>query len=98
MIITLRSYKKAQGFKKDYVRHNGQFLKFGKLTGTHKWLSVDLQEGDTLDARGSAYNTGVTRWTAHKTQSWCKFSLINGEIVALDYDGNKTDFPHWAQA
>ena len=91
------SYKKAQTFKKDYIRLNGQFLKFQKGSANHKILRVSINEGDELDARGSVYEQGATKWSAHKCQSWAKFKMVKGEIVALDYDGNQIDPPAWAK-
>ena len=98
LVVTVRSYKKAQVFKKDYVRKGGEFIKLNKLSGSHKQATIELEEGEEFDARGSEYKQGATRWTASNCQSWSKFRNEGGELVALNYDGDKQDVPHWVSS
>tara|TARA_Y100000401_G_C8305673_1_gene216782 strand:- start:958 stop:1275 length:318 start_codon:yes stop_codon:yes gene_type:complete len=95
--VTITSYNAAQAFKKDYVRLNGQFLRFKKSNSTkaHKFLTIEVGESDSLDARGSAYEKGANSWNAHNCQSWAKFKVINGKLIALDYNGSEQKLPHW---
>ena len=97
MKITISSYKKAQVFKKDYVRLNGEFLRFKKSgsNSNHKFCRLELNEGDSLDARASQYCAGATRWTASSCQSWAKLKVEDGKLVALNFDNKKVDLPHW---
>ena len=100
MKITIASYKKAQVFKKDYIRHNGDFIRFKKTSSTknHKFCTLELSEGDTLDARASRYCGGATRWTAASCQSWARFEVRDGKLTALNFDNKQIDIPHWVSA
>lgn len=98
IIVTVHSYKKAQGFKKDYVRKDGQFLRFQKDSGNHSSVKFTLEEGETFDARGSEYTVGATKWTASNCQSWAKFENREGTLVALNFDGKEIELPHWVRA
>ena len=93
--VTIYSYKKAQHFKKDYIRHNGSFIKFEKSSANHKAAHFFVDEGDEFDARASIYGQGATKWDATKCQSWCKFKVENGEVIAMNYDGDVVDAPAW---
>jgi hypothetical protein len=99
MKIRIASYKKAQVFKKDYVRLNGEFLRFKKSGSNtnHKFITVDINEGDSLDARASEYCPGVTRWTAVSCQSWSKLKVQDGKLTALNYDDQEVNLPHWVE-
>jgi hypothetical protein len=93
--VRVSSYKKAQVFKKDYVRKNGAFIRFAKTSGNHSMATVELEEGEEFDARGSEYVQGATRWDAAKCQGWAKFRNVGGKLVAFDFDGNEKSLPNW---
>lgn len=93
--VSVSSYKKAQAFKKDYVRKDGQFIRFSKCSGNHSSVDFELADGETFDARGSEYTVGATRWTATNCQSWAKFENRGGKLVALNFDGAEIKLPHW---
>lgn len=95
--VVVSSYKKAQVFKRDYVRPNGQFLRFRKSSGNHSYVELDLAPGEEFDVRGSKYVDGATRWTAANCQSWSRFRNENGELKAHDFDGNPKPLPHWVR-
>ena len=95
--LVVASYKKAQVFRRDYVRHNGAFVRFEKSSANHSYACVTLAAGDTLDARGSTYVLGATRWNAADCQSWARFEVRNGAVVALNFAGVEVDFPAWAR-
>ena len=97
--LVISSYKKAQVFRRDYVRHNRAFVRFEKSSANHSYAYVTLAAGDTLEARGSTYVLGATRWNAADCQSWARFEfeVRNGTVVALNYAGVEMDFPAWAR-
>lgn len=95
--VQIASYKKAQVFKRDYVRKDGAFIKLSKCSGNHSFATIELKPGDTFDARGSLYREGVTKWTAADTQSWAKFSYDGEKLVALNFDGKEIPIPHWCK-
>lgn len=93
--VRVYSYKKAQLFKRDYVRKNGVFLKFKKCSGSHRSCVFEIGEGESFDARGSLYEAGTTKWTAANCQTWAKFIVQNGELVSLNFDDEVIAVPHW---
>lgn len=95
MKAIISSYKKAQVFKKDYVRKKGAFVRFQKTSGNHSHVELELNEGDEFDARASAYREGITQWNAASTQSWAKFKVVDGELKAFNFDGKEIPVPHW---
>ena len=95
--LVIASYKKAQVFKRDYVRHNSAFVRFEKSSANHSHVCVTLAAGDTMDARGSSYELGATRWNAADSQSWARFEIRNGAVVALNFDGQEIKLPNWAR-
>lgn len=95
MKISIASYKKAQIFKKDYVRKNGQFIRFEKSSANHSYAILDLEDGEEFDARGSVYREGVTKWTATSCQSWAKFRNDGGQLVCLNFNNIVTACPNW---
>ena len=95
MKITIYSYKKAQSFKKDYVRLNGDFLKFEKESTNHSTCNVELKEGDELDARASKYRVGTTKWDSSKCQSWSRLRLVGGELKAFNFKNEEVTLPIW---
>jgi len=97
MKVIVHSYKKAQQFKKDYVRMSGSFLKFDKDTANHKSVEFTIDEGAEFDARGSRYREGLTRWDATKAQSWAKFRAENGKLLAFDFNGESKPLPGWVE-
>lgn len=96
--VQIASYKKAQVFKKDYVRKDGEFLKFNKCSGNHSYVSIELKPGEEFDARGSVYREGVTKWTAANTQSWAKFKYDGEKFTAHKFDGSEIPIPNWCKA
>lgn len=97
MKVIIYSYKKAQAFKKDYVRMNGAFLKFNKDSASHSAVEFDVTSGAEFDARGSRYRDGLTRWDATKAQSWAKFKADGEKLTAFDFDGNAKPLPNWIE-
>ena len=97
MKIIISSYKKAQVFKKDYVRINGQFIKLEKSSANHSYAIFEASEGDEFDARGSVYTQGTTKWSATECQSWAKFKVVNGQLVAFNFDGKEIPSPMWVK-
>lgn len=95
MKIKISSYKKAQAFKKDYVRVNGSFVRFQKTSDNHSDVILDLEEGTEFEARGSKYREGLTKWDAQKAQSWAKFVVRDGVLVALNFDNQVVPLPGW---
>lgn len=95
--VIVSSYKKAQVFKKDYVRFDGGFLKFEKCSGNHRMCVFELDNGETFDARGSVYQMGMTQWTAANGQSWAKFINRDGQLVAMNFDGAEVALPAWVR-
>ena len=95
--LVISSYKKAQVFKHDYVRHNGAFVRFAKSSANHSFARVTLAAGDKMDARGSSYELGATRWNAADCQSWACFEARDGGVVALNFDGVEIKMPNWAR-
>lgn len=95
--VIVSSYKKAQVFKKDYVRFDNGFLKFDKVSGNHSTCVLELDNGETFDARGSIYQMGATRWTAANGQSWAKFVNRDGQLVAMNFDGKDIPLPAWVR-
>jgi hypothetical protein len=97
MTIRIYSYKKAQVFKKDFVRLGHSFLKFEKETEGHKVATFQAPEGTAFDARGSRYRDGVTRWDATKTQSWAKFTVNGSALNCFGFDGEPKALPNWIE-
>ena len=95
--LVIASYKKAQVFRRDYVRHNGAFVRFEKSSANHSFARVTLAAGDKMDARGSSYELGATRWNAADCQSWACFEARDGGVVALNFDGVEIKMPNWAR-
>ena len=95
--LVIASYKKAQVFRRDYVRHNGAFVRFEKSSANHSFARVTLAAGDKMDARGSSYELGATRWNAADCQSWACFEARDGGVVALNFDGQEIKLPNWAR-
>lgn len=95
--IQVASYKKAQVFRKDYARLNGEFLKFQKCSGNHSYTTAELKAGDEFDARGSVYREGVTKWNAADCQSWAKFRFDGERLTAHKFDGAEIPLPRWFQ-
>lgn len=97
MKIRIASYKKAQVFKRDYVRQNGKFIKLEKCSGNHSYADLELNEGEEFDARGSVYREGVTKWNAVNCQSWAKFTVRDGKLIAMNFDGREIPCPDWCR-
>ena len=95
MKVQVTSYKKAQVFKKDYVRVAGQFVSFEKCSGNHRHAIFEVSEGDEFDARGSVYRDGVTKWDAASCQSWAKFKVTGGKLIPMNYGGQEIACPNW---
>lgn len=93
--VLVASYKKAQVFKRDYVRKDGEFLKFTKSSGNHGYCILELKAGEEFDARGSQYQKGATKWTAASCQSWAKFKFDGEKLTAHKFDGGEIPMPHW---
>jgi hypothetical protein len=97
MTIKIYSYKKAQVFKKDFVRLGNSFLKFEKRSQGHNVVTFHAPEGSVFDARGSRYRDGTTRWDATKTQSWAKFSVNGDSLNCFGFDGEPKTLPNWIE-
>lgn len=93
--VLVASYKKAQVFKMDYVRKDGEFLKFERASGNHRYCIVELAGGEEFDARGSQYVNGATKWTAANCQSWARFKFDGEKLTAHKFDGGEIPIPHW---
>ena len=98
LVVTVTSYKKAQVFKRDYLRFEGNFGHFAKTSGNHSHAQIELPDGQECDARGSVYRDGVTRWDAARCQSWARLRNVGGKLVALDFDGHEIPLPAWVEA
>tara|TARA_R110002051_G_scaffold154782_3_gene226969 strand:+ start:30513 stop:30803 length:291 start_codon:yes stop_codon:yes gene_type:complete len=88
MKIIISSWIKTPMPKTDYVRLNGEFLPFESHSETHDFVCADIEEGDELDARGSGRPL---------FQSWCRFAVRDGTLVALEYHGHDAEWPEWAR-
>lgn len=97
--ILVYSYKKAQVFKRDFVRiGDGKFLPLRKHSANHSLCVFELADGDSFDARGSIYAEHTTKWTATKCQSWARFRNEGGRLVAYNFDGDVIPAPAWVRA
>jgi hypothetical protein len=95
--VLVASYKKAQVFRKDYVRKNGEFLKFERASGNHRYCIVELNSGEEFDARGSQYQNGATKWTSANCQGWARFKFDGERLTAHKFDGGEIPLPHWVR-
>ena len=96
MKLSTRSYKPTE-FKRGYLRVNGKFIEESHRSKKHRFFSVNVSEGDRIDARGSEFmgGDGSSRWNAPKGE-WVRLTVQDGQLVASDYDGNTIPTPKWA--
>lgn len=95
--VQVASYKKAQLFKNDYIRKDGNFIKLERCSANHSYGVVELKPGDEFDARGSAYREGITKWNAADTQSWARFKFDGEKLTAHKFDGAEIPIPNWCK-
>ena len=96
--IMTRSYKPKE-WKRGYLRVNGKFADPLRGTKNHRFFSAQMTDGDTADARGSAFDggSGVSKWNAPKPQ-WVRMKMQGGELGFENFDGDPIPMPNWVQA
>ena len=99
MRAKLKTYSyRPKETKRGFLRVNGKFAKEVWRSKNHRMFSMEISEGDEIDARGNYFGgaDGRSRWDAPWPQ-WVKIQFADGKLRCFNFKGEERPRPNWIE-